>query len=153
MATILVLNGPNLNLLGSREPGHYGNDTLATINQRLTAQATQAGHRLETLQSNAEFELIDQIHKAGESAVSTIIINPAAFTHTSVALRDALLGVNIPFYEVHLSNTHARERFRHHSYFSDIAQGVIVGFGAQGYEFALQAAIKALREKPASSEA
>lgn len=147
MATILVLNGPNLNLLGTREPGHYGNDTLESINRRLIDAATQAGHTLESYQSNAEFELIDRIHAAGKSAVSFIIINPAAFTHTSVALRDAILGVSIPFYEVHLSNTHAREKFRHHSYFSDIAQGVMTGFGAQGYEFALQAVIKTLAQK------
>lgn len=147
MATILVLNGPNLNLLGTREPGHYGNDTLESINRRLIDAATQAGHTLESYQSNAEFELIDRIHAAGKSAVSFIIINPAAFTHTSVALRDAILGVSIPFYEVHLSNTHAREKFRHHSYFSDIAQGVMTGFGAQSYEFALQAVIKTLAQK------
>ncbi|PCJ16010.1 MAG: type II 3-dehydroquinate dehydratase [Gammaproteobacteria bacterium] len=150
MATILVLNGPNLNLLGTREPGHYGKDTLETINQRLVEQATQAGHQLDTLQSNAEHVLIDKIHAAGQSGVSMIIINPAAFTHTSVAIRDAILGVSIPFYEVHLSNTHAREHFRHHSYFSDIALGVITGFGAQGYEFALQAAIKHLAATPES---
>lgn len=140
MATILVLNGPNLNLLGSREPGHYGVDTLETINQRLNTQAETAGHKLQSFQSNSEAELITRIHSAmGKAAF--IIFNPAAFTHTSVALRDALLGVKIPFIEVHLSNVHAREAFRHHSYFSDIAIGTITGLGAAGYELALQAAI------------
>lgn len=143
MATILVLNGPNLNLLGSREPGHYGVDTLETINQRLSAQAQTAGHTLQSIQSNAEAELIAAIHNA-MGKVDFIIINPAAFTHTSVALRDALLGVKIPFIEVHLSNVYSRESFRHHSYFSDIAIGTITGLGATGYELALQAAIERL---------
>lgn len=141
MAQILLINGPNLNLLGSREPGHYGHDTLADIEQRLGEQARAAGHQLSCLQSNAEHQLLERIHQAGSEGVSFIIINPAALTHTSVALRDALLGVDIPFIEVHLSNVHAREPFRHHSYLSDKAQGVISGLGAQGYEFALQAAI------------
>ncbi len=140
MATILVLNGPNLNLLGTREPTVYGRETLPDIEQRLIRQASAAGHQLLTLQSNAEYELINRIHLARQEQVAFIIINPAAFTHTSVALRDALLAVAIPFIEVHLSNVHAREPFRHHSYFSDVAQGVICGLGSQGYDFALQAA-------------
>ncbi|ACE82911.1 type II 3-dehydroquinate dehydratase [Cellvibrio japonicus] len=144
MATILVLHGPNLNLLGLREPGIYGATTLADINQTLSEMATKAGHHLQYLQSNAEYELIDRIHDARKEGVDFIIINPAAFTHTSVALRDALLGVDIPFIEVHLSNVHKREAFRHHSFFSDVAQGVICGFGATSYELALQAAFKIL---------
>jgi len=144
MATILVLNGPNLNLLGSREPEIYGATTLDDINQQLSAQALAAGHHLLTLQSNAEYELIDRIHDARNEGVNFIIINPAAFTHTSVALRDALLGVDIPFIEVHISNVHKREEFRSKSYFSDIARGVICGLGTQGYELALQSAIKQL---------
>jgi len=144
MATILVLNGPNLNLLGSREPEIYGATTLDDINQQLSAQALAAGHHLLTLQSNAEYELIDRIHDARNEGVHFIIINPAAFTHTSVALRDALLGVDIPFIEVHISNVHKREEFRSKSYFSDIARGVICGLGTQGYELALQSAIKQL---------
>lgn len=143
MATILVLNGPNLNLLGSREPGHYGVDTLDTINQRLAGQAQTAGHQLESMQSNAEADLINRIHQA-MGRVDFIVFNPAAFTHTSVALRDALLAAKIPFIEVHLSNVYAREPFRHHSYFSDIAVGTITGLGATGYELALQAAISRL---------
>ena len=142
MATILVLHGPNLNLLGLREPGIYGATTLDDINRNLAQIATAAGHHLQTLQSNAEYELIDRIHDARKEGVDFIIINPAAFTHTSVALRDALLGVDIPFIEVHLSNVHKREAFRHHSYFSDVAQGVICGFGATSYDLALQAALK-----------
>ncbi|MEZ5524511.1 MAG: type II 3-dehydroquinate dehydratase [Pseudomonadales bacterium] len=145
MATILVLNGPNLNLLGTREPEIYGATTLDDINQQLSKQALEAGHHLLTLQSNAEYELIDRIHDARNEGVNFIIFNPAAFTHSSVALRDALLGVNIPFIEVHISNVHQREEFRSHSYFSDIAQGVICGLGTQGYELALQAAIKQLQ--------
>ncbi len=144
MATILVLNGPNLNLLGTREPEIYGATTLEDINQLLTSQALAAGHHLMTLQSNAEYELVDRIHDARNEGVNFIIINPAAFTHTSVALRDALLGVDIPFIEVHISNVHQREDFRSKSYFSDVAQGVICGLGTQGYELALQAAIKQL---------
>lgn len=145
MATILVLHGPNLNLLGLREPGIYGATTLDDINRTLTQMAQNAGHHLQTLQSNAEYELIDRIHDARKEGVDFIIINPAAFTHTSVALRDALLGVDIPFIEVHLSNVHKREAFRHHSYFSDVAQGVICGFGATSYELALQAALKLVK--------
>lgn len=141
---ILVLNGPNLNLLGLREPAHYGSQTLGQIIDVLTEQAELAGVELEHLQSNREYELIEKIHTAYGN-VDFIIINPAAFTHTSVALRDALLGVAIPFIEVHLSNVHAREPFRHHSYLSDKAEGVICGLGAQGYEFALSAALKKLQ--------
>lgn len=144
MATLLLLNGPNLNLLGIREPGHYGTATLEAIVHRLREQALTAGHRLEHLQSNAEHELIHRVHQARDEGVVYIIINPAAFTHTSVALRDALAGVAIPFIEVHLSNVHARESFRHHSYFSDISRGVISGFGPKGYELALSAAIDQL---------
>ncbi|ENC9837336.1 type II 3-dehydroquinate dehydratase [Vibrio fluvialis] len=143
---ILVLNGPNLNLLGLREPAHYGSQTLDQIVANLQQQAESAGIELEHLQSNREYDLIEAIHRS-YGKVDFIIINPAAFTHTSVALRDALLGVAIPFIEVHLSNVHAREPFRHHSYLSDKAQGVICGLGAQGYEFALSAAIRALQTK------
>ena len=146
MAKLLVLNGPNLNLLGTREPGHYGTDTLASINDRLKQQAEAAGHGLESFQSNAEHDLVERIHRAREEGIGWIIINPAAFTHTSVALRDALAGVAIPFIEVHLSNVHGREAFRRHSYFSDIASGVISGLGAQGYELALAAVIRRLSE-------
>lgn len=144
MATILVLNGPNLNLLGMREPEHYGHDTLDDIRSRLQEQAARAGHRLDFQQSNAEHELVEWIHEAFREAVEFILINPAAFTHTSIALRDALLGTGIPFIEVHLSNVHAREPFRSHSYLSDKAVGVITGLGAQGYELALQAAVRHL---------
>jgi 3-dehydroquinate dehydratase-2 len=142
MATILVLHGPTLNLLGEREPDVYGADTLADINQRLEQIAQDHGHHLLCMQSNAEYELVERIQDARHEGVNYIIINPAAFTHTSVALRDALAAVEIPFIEVHLSNTHAREAFRQHSYFSDLATGVICGLGAQGYELALQAAMR-----------
>jgi len=141
MATILVLHGPNLNLLGSREPEVYGSTTLDDINRQLTERCIAAGHHLLALQSNAEYELINRIHDARHEGVEFILINPAAFTHTSVALRDALLAVAIPFVEVHLSNVHSREQFRSHSYFSDIAIGVICGFGAQSYDLALSAAL------------
>ena len=144
MANILVLHGPNLNLLGTREPAHYGSTTLAEINQGLGKQAAAAGHQLEYLQSNAEHELINKVHEAAQQQVKLIIINPAAFTHTSVALRDALAAVAIPFIEVHLSNVHAREEFRQHSFFSDLAWGVISGLGAEGYTLALQAGINKL---------
>ena len=144
MASILVLNGPNLNLLGTREPDVYGAVTLDGIIHTLTEQAVAAGHHLQALQSNAEYELIDRIHDASRQGIDYILFNPAAFTHTSVALRDALLAVNIPFIEIHLSNIHQREPFRHHSYFSDIAEGVICGLGAMGYELALNAAIDRL---------
>ncbi len=142
MATILVLHGPNLNLLGSREPEVYGSTTLDEINQRLTQLAEDGGHHLLAMQSNAEYELVERIQEARQEGVNFILINPAAFTHTSVALRDALAAVAIPFIEVHLSNTHAREEFRHHSYLSALATGVICGLGAQGYELALQAALQ-----------
>jgi 3-dehydroquinate dehydratase II len=138
---VLLINGPNLNLLGRREPAHYGQQTLAQIVEALVRRAQETGIALEHVQSNAEHELIDAIHATD---ADFIIINPAAFTHTSVALRDALLGVAIPFIEVHLSNVHAREAFRHHSYFSDKAVGVISGLGAQGYQFALDAATEQL---------
>jgi 3-dehydroquinate dehydratase-2 len=144
MATILCLNGPNLNLLGTREPERYGTDTLEDICARLKASAEADGHQLECVQSNAEHALIDAIHRAGATRVAFMLINPAAFTHTSIALRDALLAVRIPFIEVHLSNVHAREPFRAQSYFSDIAEGVISGLGAQGYELALAAAVRRL---------
>lgn len=147
MPKILVLNGPNLNLLGTREPGHYGQDTLETIGRRLREQAAAAGCQLEFEQSNAEHLLLERIHQARDHGVDFIVFNPAAFTHTSVALRDALLAVAIPFIEVHLSNVHAREPFRAHSYFSDIAAGVISGLGAQGYELALQAALHRLAQE------
>jgi 3-dehydroquinate dehydratase-2 len=140
MAHLLLLNGPNLNLLGTREPGVYGSITLDQISARLAQLAAEAGHHLSAFQSNAEAELINQIHEAPGTHVAFIIFNPAALTHTSVALRDALLAVKIPFIEVHLSNVHAREAFRHHSYFSDIAVGTITGLGAVGYELALRAA-------------
>ena len=140
MAHLLLLNGPNLNLLGTREPGLYGAITLEQINARATQLAADAGHHLSAFQSNSEAELITQIHEAPGTHVAFIVFNPAAFTHTSVALRDALLGVKIPFIEVHLSNVQAREAFRHHSYFSDIAVGTITGLGAFGYELALRAA-------------
>lgn len=138
MAKILVLHGPNLNLLGEREPGIYGRTTLEQINSRLGERAAQAGHELEHLQSNAEHELINRVQAARSDGTSFILINPAAFTHTSAALRDALAAVRIPFVEVHLSNPHAREPFRQYSYFSDMAQAVICGFGADSYAFALE---------------
>ncbi|HEX4986705.1 MAG TPA: type II 3-dehydroquinate dehydratase [Burkholderiales bacterium] len=138
---ILVLHGPNLNLLGTREPHIYGSETLRDIGERLVGQAKRAGVALESFQSNAESELIDKIQSARLTGVEFIIINPAAFTHTSVALRDALAAVRIPFLEVHLSNVHAREDFRKHSYFSDLAVGTICGLGSRGYEFALAYAI------------
>jgi len=142
---ILLLNGPNLNMLGIREPDHYGKDSLTTIVQRLQKQAAEQNVILTHLQSNAEYELINKIHQS-YGKVDFIIINPAAFTHTSVAIRDALLSVQIPFIEVHLSNVHARENFRHHSYLSDIAVGVICGLGANGYAYALTSAIEQLRK-------
>lgn len=138
---ILVLHGPNLNLLGRREPEHYGADTLDNINARLKQQAQARGVELETLQSNAEYVLVERVQQTLVDGTTFIIINPAAFTHTSVALRDALAAVKVPFLEVHLSNVHARESFRHFSYFSDIAVGVICGLGAKGYELALSAAL------------
>jgi len=146
MPDLLVINGPNLNLLGTREPEHYGSDTLDSINSKLSKIAAENSLSLESVQSNAEADLIEHIHKAAKDNVRFIIINPAAFTHTSVALRDALSGVDIPFIEIHLSNVHAREAFRERSYFSDIAVGVISGLGAQGYELALHAAINQLQQ-------
>lgn len=140
MAQILLLNGPNLNLLGTREPDHYGSKTLNDIVAELDDLAQQLGHSISHLQSNVEHELVERIHLAQDDGTAFIIINPAAFTHTSVAIRDALSGVKIPFIELHLSNVHAREEFRKHSYFSDIANGVISGLGATGYELALRAA-------------
>jgi len=148
MATITVLNGPNLNLLGLREPSLYGNKTLAMIQDTLEKQATVLNHQLDFYQNNAEHEIIAVIHLAYQKHTDFIIINPAAFTHTSIAIRDALLATKIPFIEVHLSNVHAREPFRKHSYFSDIALGVICGLGAIGYELALHAADQILTERP-----
>ena len=147
MAKITVLNGPNLNLLGMREPGHYGTKKLADIQTRLELMAQERGHQLDFQQNNAEHEIVELIHQAYTDQVDFIIINPAAFTHTSVAIRDALLATGIPFLEVHLSNIHAREPFRKHSYFSDIAEGLISGLGATGYELALQAAHQILIER------
>lgn len=140
MSELLLINGPNLNLLGSREPKHYGLKTLAQIEADLVSEAERLGHKLQTFQSNHEGELVERVHKAKAENVAFILLNPGGYTHTSVALRDALLGIAIPFVEIHLSNTHAREPFRRHSYFSDIARGVISGFGPQGYRLALQAA-------------
>lgn len=144
MASILVMNGPNLNLLGKREPGIYGSSTLSDINDHLSTLAKD--HHLEYFQSNAEHELINRIHAAYEEQVDFVIINPGAFTHTSIALRDAFLATKLPFIEVHLSNIHAREPFRKHSYLSDISNGVICGFGAVGYEMALTAALFKLKQ-------
>lgn len=140
MARLLLLHGPNLNLLGTREPDIYGCDTLTTINNRLINQATQLNHTLSCFQSNAESALVDQIHHAQQEQIALIIINPAALTHTSVSLRDALLATAIPFIEVHLSNTAAREDFRQHSFFADCAVGSITGFGSYSYDLALRAA-------------
>jgi len=137
VAYFLVLNGPNLNLLGQREPGIYGTQTLAQINDTLKIQAESAGHRIAFLQSNAEHELVDAVQRAPAEGVDAILINPAAFTHTSVALRDAFAAVGLPFIEAHLSNPHSREPFRQHSYFSDLAKAVICGFGPDSYRFAL----------------
>lgn len=141
---ILVLHGPNLNLLGSREPEIYGSSTLADIYAAMAARADAAGVPLESFQSNHEGDLIDRIQSARAIGIGFIIINAAGFTHTSIAMRDALAAVEIPFIEVHLSNIHKREAFRHHSYFSELAEGVIVGLGAQGYELALEAALTRL---------
>ncbi|MEZ0470951.1 type II 3-dehydroquinate dehydratase [Luteimonas salinilitoris] len=144
MAKLLLLHGPNLNLLGTREPEVYGRTTLAAIDADLAQRAEAAGHALESLQSNAEHVLVERVQAAREDGTAFLLINPAAFTHTSVALRDALAAVAIPFIEVHLSNPHAREPFRHSSYFSDLAVGVICGFGADGYRYALEAALARL---------
>lgn len=139
--SILILQGPNLNLLGSREPEVYGTDTLADIHERISARAKEHGASVSFLQSNAEHELVDALHAAPAKGVNFVIINPGAFTHTSVALRDAFLGVALPFIEVHLSNVHAREEFRQHSYLSDVAVAVITGLGADGYLYAVDAAV------------
>jgi len=141
MINVLVIHGPNLNLLGTREPGHYGSDSLADINQQLIDKGSNSDIKVQTFQSNHEGEIVDKIHQAASDQVDSIIINPAAFTHTSVAIRDALLATKISFIEVHLSNVHAREEFRKKSFFSDIAIGVISGLGAQGYLLALEAII------------
>jgi 3-dehydroquinate dehydratase-2 len=150
MARILLVNGPNLNLLGTREPDIYGADTLSDIEKRATAVARECGHELTAFQSNAEHQLIERIHQAGREGADFLILNPGAFTHTSVALRDAVAAVRLPFVEVHLSNVHAREAFRQQSYFSDIAVGSIVGLGAYGYELAVRAVARLLALKPAS---
>ena len=147
MAKILVLHGPNLNMLGQREPQHYGRTGLDTIDARLGELAAAAGHDLETFQSNAEHLLVERVQVASREGVDFVIINPAAFTHTSIALRDAFLASGIPFIEVHLSNVHRRDAFRHHSYFSDIAVGSIVGLGPQGYELAYLAATAQLEDE------
>ena len=144
MAKLLVLHGPNLNLLGTREPERYGHATLAEIDAELARIATASGHELATFQSNAEHALIERVHAARADGTAFVLINPAAFTHTSIALRDALAAVALPFVEVHLTNVHAREPFRRHSYFSDLAVGVIAGFGAHGYVLALEAALRRL---------
>ena len=146
MAIISVINGPNLNMLGTREPGIYGAQTLADIEINLTQLAKEFGHELVFYQSNAEHDLINKVQQSQQDNVSIILLNPAAFTHTSIALRDALLASGIPFIELHLSNVHAREAFRQHSYFSDIASGVISGFGPKSYELALHAAISLLEQ-------
>jgi len=144
MARLLLINGPNLNLLGTREPGVYGSTRLGDIESRLVDQAAELGHELFCFQSNAEHAIVDRVQQAGSDGTGFIIINPGAFTHTSVSIRDAILAVGIPFIEVHLSNVFAREDFRHRSYFSDIASGCLFGLGAQGYELALQAAARQL---------
>jgi 3-dehydroquinate dehydratase-2 len=150
MARILLVNGPNLNLLGTREPEIYGADTLGDIESRAAALARECGHELHAYQSNAEHELIERVHQGGREATDFLILNPGAFTHTSVALRDAIAAVRLPFIEVHLSNVHSREAFRRQSYFSDIAVGSIVGLGAYGYELAVRAVARLLARKPAS---
>nr|VFJ97573.1 MAG: 3-dehydroquinate dehydratase [Candidatus Kentron sp. H]VFJ97930.1 MAG: 3-dehydroquinate dehydratase [Candidatus Kentron sp. H]VFK03438.1 MAG: 3-dehydroquinate dehydratase [Candidatus Kentron sp. H] len=149
MAKLLLLHGPNLNLLGEREPTLYGNHGLVEINRQLVISARERGHELVCFQSNAEHELVDRIQMAREQDIEFIIINPAAFTHTSIAIRDAFLAVAVPFIEVHLSNVYRREPFRHHSYLSDIAVGVIVGFGPEGYGLALRAAMARVSQEVA----
>ena len=144
MARVLLLNGPNLNLLGTREPGIYGTETLESIEKRAAELAREAGHELLAFQSNAEAELIGRIQRAPAEGIGFLIFNPGAFTHTSIALRDAIVGVRLPFIEVHLSNPQAREPFRRHSYFTDIAVGSIAGLGAFGYELAVRAAVRQL---------
>ena len=147
MARLLLINGPNLNLLGTREPGVYGDTNLQAVEDSMAELANADGHQLASFQSNAEHESVDQIQQAATDSVDFIILNPGAFTHTSIAMRDALLAVSIPFIEIHLSNVFAREDFRHSSYFSDIAAGCIFGLGAFGYEIALQAASKLLSKE------
>jgi len=142
MSSILVLHGPNLNMLGSREPEKYGSESLDDVNQRLRETASSKTVSIDIFQSNSEHELIDKVHQAKQDDTEIIIINPAAYTHTSIALRDALLAVDIPFFEIHISNVHSREEFRHKSYFSDVAIGVICGLGTQGYDAALTRAIQ-----------
>ena len=142
MANFLLINGPNLNLLGKREPGIYGSTTLGEIEASLTEQAMRHGHSLDCFQSNAEVDLVERVQQAGDEKLAGIVINPAALGHTSIALRDALLTTGVPFFEIHISNIFARETFRHHTYLSDVASGVIVGFGVRGYELALSAAIE-----------
>ena len=146
MASLLLINGPNLNLLGSREPGVYGETNLAEVESRLTSLAGERGHELQCFQSNAEHEIVDRVQQAATDKVDFILLNPGAFTHTSIAIRDALLAVSIPFIEIHLSNVFAREEFRHNSYFSDIAAGCLFGLGAYGYELALKAAHSQLQD-------
>ncbi len=147
MSNILLINGPNLNLLGTREPDKYGTHTLADIENHLQQQASLQQQQLFCFQHNAEHAIIDRIHAARGEGIHFILINPGAFTHTSIAIRDALLGVTIPFIEIHLSNIHQREAFRHHSFFSDIAEGVILGLGVKGYDLALQAAVEILKNR------
>ena len=146
MASLLLINGPNLNLLGSREPGVYGETNLTDVESRLKSLASEQGHDLACFQSNAEHEIVDRVQKASGDQVDFILLNPGAFTHTSIAIRDALLAVSIPFIEIHLSNVFAREDFRHKSYFSDIAAGCLFGLGAYGYELGLNAAISQLED-------
>lgn len=148
MARLLLLNGPNLNLLGSREPELYGADTLASIESHAADVAAEVGHELVAFQSNAEHLLIERVHQAAREGIAFLILNPGAFTHTSIALRDAVLAVRLPFIEVHLTNIHAREPFRRQSYFSDVATGCIVGLGTFGYELAVRAAARHLGRKP-----
>ena len=146
MATLLLINGPNLNLLGTREPGVYGETNLSDVEARLSTMAAELGHSMSCFQSNAEHEIVDRVQQAHSESVEFILLNPGAYTHTSIAIRDALLAVSIPFIEIHLSNVFAREDFRHSSYFSDIAAGCLFGLGAHGYELALQAASRQLSE-------
>ncbi len=146
MASLLLINGPNLNLLGSREPSVYGDTKLADVESRLTDLAAELGHSLQCFQSNAEHEIVDRLQQAATDRTDFILLNPGAFTHTSIAMRDALLAVRIPFIEIHLSNVFAREDFRHNSYFSDIAAGCLIGLGAYGYELALEAATRQLAD-------
>jgi len=147
MARLLLINGPNLNLLGTREPGVYGDTNLADVENHLASCAVELGHELDCFQSNAEHEIVDRVQRAATEKVDFVLLNPGAFTHTSIAIRDAFLAVDIPFIEIHLSNVFAREDFRHSSYFSDIARGCIFGLGAYGYDIALQAASRLLSEE------